>query len=311
MQRYLLGRFVQALITLVAVTFVVFALLRIVPGGPEVVLLPPRASNAEAAELRHALGLDRSLPEQYLVFLGNLVKGDLGTSYVYKQPVTTTLLPALLVTLEISAVGFVLGVAVALPFGMLSALRPSSKLGSALSFLVVAGQSVPTYWLGFVLIYVFAVNLHVLPTSGYGSPAHFVLPAITIVAWVAALIAGVTRESLIEVFRQPYITTARSKGLAERRILLIHAMRNALIQVSTVVALEFGYLLSGAVITEVVFGLPGLGSLGYAAILNRDYPIVQGIVLTAAVEIVFVSVLLDVAYIFLDPRIRYAGSKSS
>jgi ABC-type dipeptide/oligopeptide/nickel transport system permease component len=284
---------------------VVFALVRLTPGDPVLTLLPPSASAADVESYRRVLGLDQPAALQYAAFLSRLVSGDFGTSFVYRKPVLTLMTTALPVTLQVVGAGFAIALVVAVPLGLLAAQRAGTVADGVINLLLIVGQSVPTYWLGILLIVVFAVGLRLLPTSGAGTPAHVVLPAVSIAAWVAAVIAAVTRETLVDVLRQPYIATARAKGLGRRAVLWRHAFRNASIQIVTVVALEFGYLLSGAVITEVVFGLPGIGSLGYAAILQRDYPLVQGIVLWAAAGLLLLNLLLDLAYAYLDPRIRY------
>lgn len=305
MTAFLIRRGLQALLVWIATSLVVFALVRLTPGDPVLALLPPNASPTDIAAYQHALGLDQPPPLQYVTFLTRLITGDFGTSYVYRKPVLNLIVGASPITLQVVGAGFAVALAVAIPLGVLAARHAGTLTDGLINLLLIVGQSVPTYWLGILLIVVFAVGLHLLPTSGSGTPAHLVLPAVSIAAWVSAVIAAVTRESLIEVFRQPYMATARAKGLAPNVLLWRHALRNASIQIVTVVALEFGYLLSGAVITEVVFGLPGIGSLGFSAILQRDYPLVQGIVLWAAAGLLVVNLLLDVAYAYIDPRIRY------
>jgi peptide/nickel transport system permease protein len=302
---FLIRRGLQALLVWVGTSLIVFALVRLTPGDPVLALLPPNASLSDVAAYQRVLGLDQPLPLQYVTFLARLMGGDFGMSFVYRKPVLNLILGASPITLQVVGAGFAVALALAIPLGVLAARRAGTFTDGLINLVLIVGQSVPTYWLGILLIVVFAVGLHLLPTSGYGTPAHLVLPAVSIAAWVSAVIAAVTRESLIDVFRQPYIATARAKGLAPSVVLWQHALRNASIQIVTVVGFEFGYLLSGAVITEVVFGLPGIGSLGYSAIVQRDYPLVQGIVLWAAAGLLVVNLLLDMAYAYMDPRIRY------
>jgi peptide/nickel transport system permease protein len=302
---FLIRRGLQALLVWVGTSLIVFALVRLTPGDPVLALLPPNASLSDVAAYQRVLGLDHPLPLQYVTFLARLMGGDFGMSFVYRKPVLNLILGASPITLQVVGAGFAVALALAIPLGVLAARRAGTFTDGLINLVLIVGQSVPTYWLGILLIVVFAVGLHLLPTSGYGTPAHLVLPAVSIAAWVSAVIAAVTRESLIDVFRQPYIATARAKGLAPSVVLWQHALRNASIQIVTVVGFEFGYLLSGAVITEVVFGLPGIGSLGYSAIVQRDYPLVQGIVLWAAAGLLVVNLLLDMAYAYMDPRIRY------
>jgi peptide/nickel transport system permease protein len=308
--RYVLSRAAQCVLVWLLATVVVFALARLIPGDPVLSLVPPTATPDDIAAYRDALGLDGPILDQYAQFVGRLAHLDFGDSFTYRQPVVDLIAPALPVTLTLIVTAFVIALVIAVPLGVLAATRPNSALDASINLLVATGQSVPTYWLGILLIYVFAVVLGWFPTSGYGGIAFLVLPALSLVAWVAGVITAVTRASLMQALAEAYTTTARAKGMRERTVVIKHGMRNALVEITTVIALEFGFLLSGAVITEIIFGLPGIGSLGYRAILDRDYPVIQGIVLVGAALVLAVNLSLDVLYRYLDPRIGSATASA-
>lgn len=305
--RYLARRVGESVIVLLAATFVSFALLRITPGDPAELMLPyGMGVSAEAVEnLRAVLGLDKPLLVQYFSFLRHAIVGDLGQSFRMGTPVLPLVLGRLAVTAELALGAVLLSVVAALPLGVVAAVRKRTPLDSAIITFTLLGQSLPGFWLGIMLIVVFAVWLNVLPAFGYGGLAHRILPTITLSAWLMAFLTRLMRSTAIEVLQEDYIRTARAKGLSERVVLLRHAMRNAVLPVVTVLGLQVGGLLGGAVITETVFSWPGIGLLAVEAIRLRDYAVVQGVVLVTAVVFVAVNLLVDVAYAVIDPRIRY------
>jgi ABC-type dipeptide/oligopeptide/nickel transport system permease component len=303
-----MGRFARRLaqsgLVLLGCSVVAFVLLRVIPGDPARVLLSPEASEETVRSVRAALGLDRPLWTQYWAFLGQLLRGDLGTSLVYHQPVTNLLVQRLPATLELAGFAVVAGMAVAIPLGIAAALRRGLAFDRLSRAIVFLGQSVPTFWLGILLIVIFAVTCRVLPTSGRGGLRHLILPGTTLAIWVLTLLMRITRSAMLEVLRSDYIRTAAAKGLAGSRLVWKHALRNALIPIVTVASLQVGALLSGAVVTEAVFGWPGVGTLVLNSILARDYPLVQGAVLLSAAIFVGLNWLTDALYAVVDPRVR-------
>jgi peptide/nickel transport system permease protein len=311
--RYLLRRLGTVVPVLLVVSVVVFSLIHLTPGDPVTIMLREEADPATAATLRRQLGLDRPLPVQYLTWLGHALRGDLGRSIRTNQPVAEAIRQRMPVTLSLAAAALLGALLVGLPAGILAAVRRNSAVDLLTAALAVSGVSLPTFWLGVLLVFWFSVTLGWLPPIGWVSPSRdlvgwlrsLILPAVTLGTAIAAVVMRMTRTSLVEVLDVDYIRTARAKGLAERRILLGHALRNALIPVVTEVGLQAGALLGGAVITETIFALPGIGRLLVDAIFQRDFPIVQGVVLVLAVNFLAVSFLVDLAYAWLDPRIRY------
>jgi peptide/nickel transport system permease protein len=311
--RYLIRRLVSVLPVLFVVSVVVFSLIHLTPGDPVRIMLREEADPATAATLRRQLGLDRPLPVQYLAWLGRAVQGELGRSIRTRQPVAEAIRQRLPVTLTVAGAALVVGLGIGLPAGILAATRPNSALDVLATLTAVSGVSVPSFWLALLLILLFSLTLGWLPPLGWVSPGHdpagalrsLILPAITLGTAIAAVVMRMTRSSLLEVLGLDYVRTARAKGLGERRVLLTHALQNALIPVATVVGLQAGALLGGAVITETIFALPGVGRLLVDAIFQRDFPVVQGVVLLLAVNFLVVNLLVDLAYAWLDPRIRY------
>jgi peptide/nickel transport system permease protein len=285
------------------VVTIVFFLLRL-SGDPIALLVPPGATAADVAQLRHAYGFDRPLWIQYGDYLGHAVTGDLGTSIVYRQPALQVVLERVPATLELTAVALLLAIPLAVPFGIVAAARRDSWIDRLLMLLALAGQSFPYFFLGIVLILVFAVQLGWLPTSGSGTPVHLVLPAVTLAVYSVARTMRLMRTSLLAVLRADYVRTALAKGLRERVVVLRHAVRNALIPVVTAIGLDVGNLLGGAVVTETVFGWPGVGRLVVQAVSQRDYPVVQAGVVYVAVIFFLINTLLELVYRVLDPRLR-------
>ncbi len=290
---------------LFGVTLVSFSLLHLVPGDPAEVLGGQEATKEDIERIRREYGLDQPLVVQYLRFVGNVVRGDLGISIQSRHPVRELLLQRLAFTLQLSLVSILVASTVGLLAGIISSVRPYSFFDTASMLGALFGISMPIFWLGLLLILIFAVELHWLPSGGTGTLWHLVLPAIALGSASAAVIARMTRASMLEVARQDYIRTARATGHREAVVIFRHALKNAMIPVLTVFGLEFGYMLGGAVLTETVFSLPGIGRLLVEGIFARDYPVVQGAMILVATTFVLVNLLTDLAYAFFDPRIRY------
>lgn len=305
MQRYLAQRFLQLVPVLLGVSILVFLMIHLVPGDPAQVMLQDYGSPQQIAAFRHALGLDRPLPVQYGAFLWRLLHGDLGRSIHSGRSVAMEIALRLPYTLRLTAAGMAVATALGLTLGVIAALHHRRFLDYASMVVALAGISLPSFWFGLVLILAFSYYLRWLPAAGADSLWSLVMPAVTLGAGAASIIARLTRGSLLEVLRQEFIRTARAKGAGEARTLLRHALKNALIPVLSIVGLQFAGLLGGAVIIETVFGWPGVGRLAVDAIFNRDIPMIQGIVLVAAVIFVAVNLLVDLLYGVLDPRIRY------
>jgi ABC-type dipeptide/oligopeptide/nickel transport system permease component len=302
---YILRRIVMLLPVLFGVTLVSFSLLHLVPGDPAEVLGGQEASKADIDRIRKEYGLDQPLVVQYVHFVGNAVRGDLGISIQSRHPVRELLLQRLAFTLQLALASVLVAAALGLLAGIISSTRQYSFFDTASMLGALFGISMPIFWLGLLLILVFAAKLQWLPSGGTGSIRHLILPAIALGSASAAVIARMTRASMLEVTRQDYIRTARATGYRERVIIFRHALKNAMIPVLTVFGLEFGSMLGGAVLTETVFSLPGIGRLLVEGIFARDYPVVQGAMILVASTFVLVNLLTDVAYAFFDPRIRY------
>ena len=290
---------------LFGVTLVSFSLLHLVPGDPAEVLGGQEATKEDVERIRREYGLDQPLMIQYLRFAGNVVRGDFGISIQSRHPVQELLLQRLAFTLQLSLVSILVASTIGLLAGIISSARPYSFFDTAGMLGALFGISMPIFWLGLLLILVFAVKLHWLPSGGTGTLSHLILPAIALGSASAAVIARMTRASMLEVTRQDYIRTARATGHREAVVIFRHALKNAMIPVLTVFGLEFGYMLGGAVLTETVFSLPGIGRLLVEGIFARDYPVVQGAMILVGTTFVLVNLLTDLAYAFFDPRIRY------
>jgi peptide/nickel transport system permease protein len=304
MLRYLIRRLLLTIPVLLGVATLVFALIHFIPGDPAQAMLGEGASPADIAQLRERLGLDQPLLVQYSSFLRGLLRGDLGVSLRNDQPVTQQILERMPATVELALASMAIAVLIALPLGIIAAVWRGTFADVGAMTLSLVGISVPNFWLGPLLAIVFAVELGWLPVGGRGTFAHLVLPAITLGAALAAILARMTRASLLEELREPYVLAARAKGVSRTRAVLHHALRNSLIPIVTILGLQFGVVLTGAVITETIFAWPGIGRLLIQSISFRDYPLVQGCVLLIAVTYVGVNVITDLTYGFLDPRIR-------
>ena len=309
MSTYVTRRLGQALFVCIGVSLITFLLLHVV-GNPVLLLLPPDASDADVALLKQKLGLDRPLPTQYLVFLAGALRGDFGQSLFTQESVLTLILERMPATLELTVAGMLVGLGIAIPLGVVSAIRRGSLVDRLCTVTAVAGQAMPIFWLGIMLIILFAVTFRVLPASGRGTLGHLVLPAITLGAYLAPLTMRLTRSGMLDVLTQDYIRTARAKGVSERALLFKHALRNAAIPIVTILGVQFGRLLGGAIVTETVFAWPGIASLAVKAIRTYDYPVVQGSVVLLALIIVLANLATDMAITYLDPRIRLGEERA-
>ncbi len=303
MKGFLARRLLRALVALWGVSTIVFVVMHL-SGDPVQLLLPPEAPASEVEAYRHQLGLDAPLQVQYLLFLRRAAAGDFGRSLRYDRQAIDLAVERLPATLELAVVAGVLAVLVAVPIGTLSAMKPNSPLDHLSMLLALIGQSAPSFYIGIMLILLFSVNLRLLPTGGRGEPSQIILPALTLGAFAMASIARLTRSEMLEVIRQDYIRTARSKGLGAWTIVARHALKNAAVPVVTIVGLQFGLLLGGAVVTETVFSWPGIGRLAIQSIYGRDYPVVQAVVFLTATMFAVLNFLTDLTYGLLDPRLR-------
>ena len=317
MQRYLVERVVQLAVVLVFLSMIVFTIVRLIPGDPAAVMLGTEATPQAMAQIRHEMGLDQPLPVQYALWLRNVLAGNFGTSWVSKQPALALILGALPVTLQLVAASFLVALLIAFPAGIFAALRPRSWVDQGATTFALLGVSLPSFWLGIMLILLFALGLRWLPPSGYlaltrdplGALRVTLLPALTLGVALAAPLTRFLRSGMLDVLGLDYVRTARAKGLGERVVVARHALGNALLSVVTVLGLQLGALLGGSIVIEQVFGWPGLGRLSLAAIQQRDYGLVQGIVLFVAAGFVLVNFAVDLVYLYLDPRIRYGAAR--
>jgi peptide/nickel transport system permease protein len=313
MTRYVIQRIVGMLAVMFTVVTIVFVIVRVAPGDPAAVMLGPDATPADIAALREWLGLDQPLVVQYVYFLGQLLRGDLGQSIFLNMPVLSALGERAEPTFFLTVFSILIASVIALPVGILSAYRRGSLFDQLATTLAMLAASIPSFWLGLILIQVFAVRLGWFPVSGYGGPdasfltrlSHLVLPALALGIVSSALITRFTRASMLDVLNDDYVRTARSKGMGEFQVVMKHAFKNALIPVLTVVGLTAALLISGAVVTETVFGLPGVGNLVVSAVLRRDYPVIQGALLVIAAIYVLINFAVDMLYLLIDPRVRY------
>lgn len=323
MFNYITRRVLLAFLVVIGVTLLTFVSIYMA-GDPAVLYVSERAGPEEVEEARRRLGLDRPLPEQYLSFLGGLVRGDLGNSLANRVPALGLVLERLPATLELTFGALIVSNLIAIPIGLISAIKRGTRTDGTIMVVAMLGQSMPGFWLGIMLILFFSVTLRWFPVSGHvpvllpilqgefetaatnfpRALHHMVLPVITLSVFTIARNARLVRSALLEVLGQEYVTTARAKGLSERRVIITHALRNALIPIVTIVALEFGFLLSGVIVTESVFAWPGVGRLVYTAIGQRDIPVVQAAVVFFALVFVTLNLVVDILYAYLDPRIR-------
>jgi len=335
MGRYIARRLLNLIPILLGITLLVFVFLHLIPGDPAVVMSGERATPEQVAALKERLGLNQPLPLQYLKFLLNLMRLNLGNSIISGVPIADEIKTRWPATFELSVAAMLIAILLGIPAGVLAAVRKNSPVDNLTMSSSLLGVSMPVYWLGLLLIYLFAVNLNWLPPNGRISVnagfafkpitnfylldallrldmkalkdvlAHLILPAVTLSTIPLAIIARITRSAMLEVLSQDYIRTARAKGVLERWVIFKHALKNALLPVVTIIGLQFGALLGGAILTETIFSWPGIGSWIYEGILSRDYPVVQGGVVFIAIAFVLINLLVDISYAFLDPRIQY------
>ncbi|HXX37741.1 MAG TPA: ABC transporter permease [bacterium] len=304
MTSYIVRRLAHVFLTVLAVSMLVFVLLQL-SGDPATALLPMEATAADVANLRAELGLNRPLPEQYLLFLGRAIHGDFGFSYRHREGAMSIVIERMPATLKLAGAALLVSLVLAIPLGMLGAWRRGSWIDQAAMMVAVTGQSMPTFWMGLMLILIVAVTFRWLPASGGGDARSLILPAVTLGANMAGITARLLRSSLLEVLSKDYIRVARAKGLVERAVLSHHALRNAALPVVTMIGLQLAYLLAGAIVVETVFAYPGMGLLVIQAITAHDFPVVQAFVLVFTTMIVLVNLVVDLLYTRLDPRIAY------
>lgn len=304
MLKYVIRRCFYAIFVLFGVATIVFFLTRLT-GDPVAIILPPDATQAQMTAMTRSLGLDKPVYMQYGIFLNNLIHFNFGESIRYDEPALTIILEKLPATVQLAGVALILSLLFGLPIGAISAFKKNTPADRGLMFFALFGQTMPSFWLGILLILLFSVRLRWLPTGGMSGPTSVILPAVTLGLGLMALVARLLRSSLIEVMDADYIRTARAKGLLPRKIILKHALRNSLLPVVTVVGMEIGALLGGSVVTETVFAWPGVGQMLIQAINNRDFPLVQATIIFLAMAFVIINLLVDILYIYIDPRIQY------
>jgi len=302
--RYILQRLVQTLLTLLCLSLVVFALARL-SGDPIAIMAPQSASPEDIARVRASLGLDQPLIVQYWRFISGAVQGDFGTSIKWGQPAAGIIIERFTATVLLCVTSLVFGTLLALPVGILSAVKRDTWIDNVGKAVALVGQSMPSFWFGILLILTFSLYIPLFPSSGYGTLAHLVLPTVTLGAYVAAAIMRVTRSAMLDALEADYVRTARSKGAAEWRVTLLHALKNAAVPILTIVALQGANILRGAVVTETVFSWPGVGKIAVDAVYARDFPLVQAAVMFMGMVFLAVNLIADLLYVFLDPRIRY------
>jgi peptide/nickel transport system permease protein len=302
--RFIVVRLTQTLLTILLLSFIVFGLSRL-SGDPVGILAPAEASQEDIARLRTSLGLDRPLPVQYWRFLSHAVQGDFGMSIKWNEPAADIILARFPATILLSATSMLFGLLLALPVGIWSAVKRDSWFDNLGKVIALVGQSMPTFVFGILLILVFALYIPLFLTSGYGTISHLILPSITLGAFVAASIMRVTRSAMLDALEADYVRTARSKGVPEWRVTMIHALKNGAIPILTITALQAAMILRGAVVTETIFAWPGVGKIAVDAVYSRDFPLVQAAVMFMGVVFLFMNLLVDMLYVFLDPRISY------
>ncbi|MCC6060860.1 MAG: ABC transporter permease [Desulfurococcaceae archaeon] len=301
---YLFFRFLQAIVTFFGAMILFFLIVRLLPGDPARLLAGPEASEEDVARIREALGLNKPIYEQLISYLTSIMRGDLGISIKYGTPVLNEILARLPYTIALALVAEAIAVAIAIPLGVLAALKPRSILAYAASLLGILGTSLPVFWVGLMLIFIFAVELKVLPSSGAESPKHIVLPALTLAFFLTGNLTRMTRAAVLEALSSNHVLTALAKGLPFSKVLLRHVLRVSLIPILTIISLQLGALLGGAIITETIFAWPGIGSLLVDSLFFRDYVLAQGIIMFIVGVFILLNLVTDIAYALVDPRIR-------
>ncbi len=313
MTRYLASRFAGMVIVMLLVATIVFFITRLAPGDPAAVMLGEQATAADIAKLRASYGLDKPLPLQFVYWLGELARGNLGQSIFLQRPVTQALAERAEPTFFLTLFSILIATLIGVPCGIIAAVWRGKSVDQFFSGFAMLGASIPSFWFGLILMQIFAVGLGWFPVAGYGDPGaplsdrlhHLILPSIVLGVVNSALILRFTRASMLDVLGEDHIRTARAKGLSEASVILHHALRNALIPVITILGLTFALLIGGAIVTETVFGLPGIGNLVVSAVLRRDYPVIQGALLVIAGLYVLINLLIDLLYLVVDPRVKY------
>lgn len=305
MTTYLIRRFLLALPVLLITAFLVFLALHLSPGDPVEVIVGPIAPPEVREAVRQKLGLDQPLPIQFFKYLSHVAQGDLGQSILNKRDVSELIAQKLPVTVELGATAFILTYVLGIPLGTIAALKRNSFLDWFTMIMALLGVSVPAFWLGLLLMYMFAVNLQVLPPTGYGELRHLILPALALGLPYVGRVARITRSAMLEVIGQDYIRTARAKGLRELGVVFRHALRNSLIPIISLMGLDFGYILGGSVVIEHVFARAGVGDMIVRSINSRDFPVLQGCMFVLTIGIILGNILADIAYVVVDPRIRH------
>ena len=305
MFQYTLKRLGQTFLVLIGITLITFLLLNVVPGDPVAMMLDKRADEATIEKVRHEMGLDVPLHEQYIDFVKGAVKLDFGTSYFTKEVVTDAIVRCFKVTVKLAAMSFLFAVVLGITCGMIAAVYRGRWIDSTLMTLSVVGVSAPSFWIAIILQIVIGLKLDLLPISGFDGPLNYILPSIALGTRYAGSIARITRTSMLDVIKQDYIRTARSKGVKESVVIMKHALKNAMIPIVTLVGTELGNMLTGSMLIEKVFSIPGIGKLAVDAMSNRDLPLLQGTVVYIALVFVIVNLVVDLSYALIDPRIRY------
>jgi len=310
---YLARRVVHLLPVMLVVVTIVFFLIHLIPGDPAAIMAGTDATSEDVAKMRHLMGLDRPLYEQYGIWLLRTLQGDLGNSIFLGRPVAVAILERLEPTILLTAFSLIVALLIGIPAGVLSGVHPNTWLDKLMMVIAILGVSIPAFWLGLNLIYIFSYKLRLFPPGNYVSLSasittgiyYMILPSISLGFGQSALMARIVRSCMLEILAQDYIRTARAKGLQERSVIYIHALRNAMVPTSTVIGITIAVLMGGAVITETVFNIPGVGRLVISSVLRRDYPVIQGVILFIALVYVVINLLVDVLYCLIDPRIRY------
>ncbi|MDM7274765.1 MAG: ABC transporter permease [Thermoprotei archaeon] len=301
---YTVYRLAQGFITFLGAFLLIFLFVRLLPGDPARLIAGPEALEEDIQRIRAHLGLDRPLYEQFITYMASLLRGDLGTSIKYGTPVLEEILARLPYTLALAFVAEALAVSVAVPLGVLAALKPRSLVSQLVSVLAVVGASLPVFWTGLMLIFIFSVELRLLPSSGAESPKHIILPSATLAFFLVGNLARITRAAVMESLSSNHVVTARAKGLSFNKILVRHVLRNSLIPILTVASVQLGALLGGAVVTETVFAWPGIGSLLIDSLFFRDYPLAQGVIMFTVGAFILINIVTDILYALVDPRVR-------
>ena len=305
MLSYTAKRLVQTIFVLVGISLITFVLLQVVPGDPVALMLEKRSDPEKTPKVRHELGLDLPYYVQYLNFIKGAVHLDFGTSYFTKEVVTDALMRCFKVTVKLACMSFVFAAIIGIPCGIFAAVKRGKGIDTVVMVLAIIGVSAPAFWVAIILQIIFGLKLNILPISGFDSVAAYILPSVALGARYAGNMARITRTSMLEVLGQDYIRTAKAKGVKRWAVILKHALKNAMIPIVTLVGTDFGYMLTGSMLIEKVFSIPGIGKLAVDAMSNRDLPLLEGTVMYIAFVFVVVNLLVDVSYAFLDPRIRY------